>query len=60
MTYQMMLYLLVKYLQMRHLFYRAFSKDQSQSDLSNDLSIKSEWTFQWKMQFNLVENCSLI
>ena len=50
----------IKYLQMRHLFSRAFSKDQSQSDLSNDLSTISQWTFQWKMQFNLVENCSLI
>ena len=29
-----------------------FNKDNSQSDSNNDLSITSQWAFQWKMQFN--------
>ena len=34
------------------LFSKVFARDRSQRDLNNDLSIISEWTFQWKMQFN--------
>ena len=51
MTYQMILTLLTKHLQMISLFFRKY-KDKSQRDLNNYLSIISEWTFQWKMQFN--------
>ena len=35
----------------RSIFSEVLDKDKSQRDLNNDLSIKSEWTFQWKMQF---------
>ena len=45
MTYKMVLTLFVKYLQMS-------LKDKSQRGLNNNLSIISEWVFQWKMQFN--------
>ena len=37
---------------MIRLFFKVFDKDKSQRDVSNGLSIISEWTFQWKMQFN--------
>ena len=37
---------------MIRLFLKVFDKDKSQRDVSNGLSIISEWTFQWKMQFN--------
>ena len=33
-------------------FSYAFDKYKSQSELSNDLQIISNWAFQWKMQFN--------
>ena len=33
------------------IFSKVFDKDKSQRDLNNDLSIISEWAFQWKMQF---------
>ena len=28
------------------------TKNNSQRDLTNDLSVINEWVFQWKMQFN--------
>ena len=28
------------------------TKNNSQRDLTNDLSVINEWIFQWKMQFN--------
>ena len=31
---------------------KVFDKDKSQRDLNNDLSIISEWAFQWKLQFS--------
>ena len=34
------------------LFSHVFDKYKSQSELSNDLQIISNWAFQWKMQFN--------
>ena len=34
------------------IFSKVFDKDKSQRDLNSDLSIISEWAFQWKMQFN--------
>ena len=34
------------------IFLKVFDKDKSQRDFNNDLSIISEWVFQWKMQFN--------
>ena len=37
---------------MIRLFFKVFDKDKSQRDISNGLSIISEWTFQWKMQLN--------
>ena len=52
MTYQMVLSLFVKYLQMIRVFFKVLDKDKSQRDLSNDLSIISEWTLRLKMQFN--------
>ena len=36
----------------RSIFSKVFDKNSSQNILSNDLSIISEWAFQWKMQFN--------
>ena len=36
----------------RSIFSKIFDKDKSQRHLNNDLSTISEWTFQWKMQFN--------
>ena len=35
---------------------KVFDKDRSQRDPNNDLSIKSKWAFQWKMQFNTDPN----
>ena len=34
------------------IFSKVFDKNSSQNILNNDLSIISEWAFQWKMQFN--------
>ena len=34
------------------IFSNVFDKHSSQNILNNDLSIVSEWSFQWKMQFN--------
>ena len=34
------------------IFSKVFDKHSSQNILNNDLSIISEWAFQWKMQFN--------
>ena len=34
------------------IFSKVFDKNSSQIILNNDLSIISEWAFQWKMQFN--------
>ena len=34
------------------IFLKVFDKDKSQRDFNNDLSIITEWVFQWKMQFN--------
>ena len=36
----------------RQSIFKVFDKDKSQGDLESDLSIISECTFQWKMQFN--------
>ena len=34
------------------IFSKVFEKNSSQNILNNDLSVISEWAFQWKMQFN--------
>ena len=34
------------------IFSKVFDKNSSENILNNDLSIISEWAFQWKMQFN--------
>ena len=34
------------------IFSKVFGKDKSRRDRNNDLSIISNWAFQWKMQFN--------
>ena len=34
------------------IFSKVSDKNSSQNILNNDLSIISEWVFQWKMQFN--------
>ena len=34
------------------IFSKVFDEDKSQRDHNNDLSIISEWAFQWNMQFN--------
>ena len=38
------------------IFSKVFDKDKSQRNLNNDLSIISEWAFQWKMQYHLDPN----
>ena len=34
------------------IFSKVFDKNSSENILNNDLSVISEWAFQWKMQFN--------
>ena len=34
------------------IFSKVFDKNSSQNIINNDLSIISEWAFEWKMQFN--------
>ena len=38
------------------LFSHVFDKYKSQSELNKDLQVKSNWAFQWKMQFNPYPN----
>ena len=57
MTYQMILtYKMISTYKTladdKSIFSKVLDKGKSQRDLNNDLSIISEWTFQWKMLFN--------